>query len=777
MTRRVCVLSAFLLFSVSPTIVASLNEIRWDNLESHHIDLPEDGILRFVWGDSSTLSNPNNEDENKQPTTAVVVELTPKPDELIAPQTPAGASDNTSLTSTDKNPTNETDVAIAASQVPSNKQDGAARRQRRQENTTASPSPMYNLVSGEVGESVYRFSSGEPTASGNVTISLSHLVNTSLTHIRFFCENHSDIEVIVQLPIDLERDPGYGQSKMALGQQNKLLTKGSITIYASVGGVAVLGLLLGVLLAYSRRRSSKNLSISGGTKKAASIDTDTLNKEFALEPVKGGRKPMLTKKKKSAVSVIDDIKQAWQKKENNSKSEPYRLLEILRSFREQQHAAMKEEEERRSQSAEVQKKLEATSTPDIAIESTVIEQPQQQQPAPAPAQAKARRGSRLDTKSKTTGATLGEVQITTTDSTESTSGKLWQNMTVPDIQKTVQRWKRESIDVDDAAALTVDPSSDLKESAENITAEFSFQPSEQDKAAWLAVQDAWQEATSSCESDENEEMRTHPASEVFDFDEDTIDVKASTTTITQPLTKKAGPVAALQKRTHQSRLDAWSLSTGEADSSSSGIDSANNSSDNDNTESGAKTIKSPLRRKSREHKSPVKMRTDRVATRMSIPQESVSSRLSWSLSGGGDTDAVEPVVSEPKRMRKFSEDVTTPLPFMIARARVSHDRASYDNSALGFKKNDLIQVFKKQPKGVWEGAVIKSGKPTARGSFPFTMVDIVPASKYSAEIKALEKQYTPQSVLATDTVLPMRVNPLFSSDSPQQVVVDDGADE
>lgn len=267
-----------LLFQISTSF--GLKEIQWDNVQESTIDLPDDYTLRFVWGNGTAYST-------EKP--GGVVDVTASSDEVIQ-STTVGPSETPRP---DKSSGND-----------------AVHRQNR-ETPSIDASSLFNVVSGENHVFDSHFSSGAPVPSDNITITLKHLVNTSLRHIVFFCENHHDLQLVVNLPMFDRGEksfPGYGQAKAVIGI-NRMKQRESITIYAAVGGVALLGLLLGGFIAYSRRKHRIATLAS-----AKSTYPDGLNKSFVLDPVKTAKVPKLSKTKHSGASVIEDIKEAWQKK-------------------------------------------------------------------------------------------------------------------------------------------------------------------------------------------------------------------------------------------------------------------------------------------------------------------------------------------------------------------------------------------------------------------------------------------------------------------------------
>eukprot|EP00041_Stephanoeca_diplocostata_P015154 m.287496 g.287496 ORF g.287496 m.287496 type:complete len:201 (+) comp19947_c0_seq2:159-761(+) len=91
--------------------------------------------------------------------------------------------------------------------------------------------------------------------------------------------------------------------------------------------------------------------------------------------------------------------------------------------------------------------------------------------------------------------------------------------------------------------------------------------------------------------------------------------------------------------------------------------------------------------------------------------------------------------------------------FCVARALLERETPQYDETALSFKKDDVILVQHLHSNGLWEGQVLRGKEKGPIGHFPFTLVDIIDPKNYDDHIRFHHDLYLAEQEVSVLTAI------------------------
>lgn len=205
--------------------------------------------------------------------------------------------------------------------------DGALHKRQRHARSS------YNVLSGEIRIADNRVRSGPPSESGDFTVDLVTLVNQTQQSVSFFCEDHSGDGITVRL------SPRFWLTVVP-GQSMRLTESLDTSSPMSTGvmvGIACGATIIAVIAAVVIRRQIVPHAAKPDPSQAAS-------------------------------SEIQVRREAWLQRESNSENEQ-RLLDILRTFREQTYSDSDEQASTRHSAFTDLETPSPTRTPGVDFDS------------------------------------------------------------------------------------------------------------------------------------------------------------------------------------------------------------------------------------------------------------------------------------------------------------------------------------------------------------------------------------------------------------------------
>ena len=724
----------------------------WDLFEETGqkvIVLPKDETsVRFVWGDPATAATPN---------TVVVTSTTTAPTSSAAPTTVSPTQAPTAA------PTDPVQVMLDLGSM----MDFGSRHQRSApaDDATA-PGPLFTVMSGTNRTADGRVDSGAASASGDLAVDVSAFLkkNGSATGMDFFCSEHPGLAVTVWLAAI---DKGGPETSFEQTPDEDATESSSGTVI----GVAVGMMLVAVLLGIAIRRK-----LAGGS-------------------VTGRKRMASNKTKKSATDEITHRKLEWQKKE--AKSEPHRLLEILRSFREEQRALQEEEQaRRRSKSAACGGPGALTPSPKNTGSTTAagwqwlsVERIQQKvqdwiMSPPKAAPTTPRVESRLPA--------VGDVAASSPHFPQSEILAAWQDPMIakPKARRSSSRRssltgaaKHIDVEPDEPEYAVVPPWTPPNADSIYATIEGPTSPRiETMESKALSVETKEFKALSP--AGRRARIPTPEETEATARNDAGSPVPAVLLTSTSAPPHRGGP-SSVQDGVY---LDPKTLRDKEGEYVNPMFLR------NDSEQADGETFMNPAAARNSVLVSPTRYpvgdwppqtamgltdtRIFPITTTLGRPLR-VRTVEPGTIIGISTFDEANRSPVLPTATFDYNNDAlaaddnraATDCLLIVACARLDREPASYDKTALAFAKGDHIHVVHKHANGLWEGAVVQSdGYTSAIGYFPFTIVDVLGQNQFTAADRRLQARFSEGRLSATDPTVernrnnePHRPSPIMLS--------------